>query len=162
LLSPHILRLFHTGVPQILLNLPHIILSKLLLRILRAHTRRYNNIFARIPVNRRGNTLLIRKLQRINDPQHLACVPSSRGGVGHSQPDLLGGVDDEDRSNRKCDAAVLGKIVEVVLRNHVVQESNVAVGIGYDGEGDVGVSHFVDVFNPAVVRGQIVCALRAC
>lgn len=34
-----------------------------------------------------------------------------------------------------------------------------AVGIGNDGEGDLGVADFVDVFDPFVVRGEVVGAL---
>jgi hypothetical protein len=66
----------------------------------------------------------------------ITCVPSSRRGVSHRKTNLLGWVDNEDGSNRKGDAAVLGKVVQVVLRDHVVEEGNVAVGIGNDGEGD--------------------------
>jgi hypothetical protein len=156
----HINRLFpHVRIPQILLNLPHIPLSKLLLRILRAHTRRHNNILAHIPVDRRRNALLVRQLQAVNHPQHLARIAPRRRRVRHGEPDLLRRVDDEHRADSECDAAVLGEVVEVVLRDHVVQEGDVAVGVGDDGELDGGVGGFVDVADPAVVGGKVVGAL---
>lgn len=34
-----------------------------------------------------------------------------------------------------------------------------AVGIGDDGELDVGVTDFVDVFDPLVVGSEVICAL---
>jgi len=158
---PHIFHLFpDIRIPQILLDLPHVVLPKLLPCILSAHTRRHNDILTRIPIDRGRNALLIRELQSINYSQHLTRIAARRSRVGHSQADLLGRVDYEDRANGKRDTTVLGEAVKVVLRNHIVQEGNMAVGISDDGEGHLGVADFVDVFDPFVVRGEVVGALR--
>jgi hypothetical protein len=103
--------LSYIGVPEVLLHFPHVVLSKLLLCILRAHTGRYNDILTSSPVDRGRNTLLVRELQSINDSQYLACVPSRTCRIRHCQANLLVGVNDEDRSDRERDTAVLGQVV---------------------------------------------------
>lgn len=138
-------------VPQVLLHLPHIPLSKFLLRIFRANARRDNHVLSSRPVDRRRNALLVRQLQGINNPQHLRSVPSRRRRVRHSEADLLFRVNDKDRANGECNAAFLSQAIEVVLRDHVVEKGDVAVCVGDDGELNGGVGSLVDVFDPFVV-----------
>jgi hypothetical protein len=152
--------LANVGVPQVLLDLPHIILSKLLLRVLSAHAWWHNDILSGTPVDGSSNALLVRKLKSIDDAEHLRRVAASACWICHRQADLLGRVDDEDRADRESDTAVFSETIEVVLRYHVVEESNVAVGIGDDWEGNLSVGDFIDVFDPVIVRSKIICALR--
>ena len=152
-------RLFaNIGKPQIRLYLPNI--AKLLPRILGAHTRRHNNIIPHRPVNRRNNTLLITSLQTINHPQHFRGVAASASRIVHLEPDLLGRVDNEDGADGKRDA-LRSDVVQVVLRNHIVQESDFAIGVGDDGKFDGGVLCLVDVVYPLVVRAEVVGALQS-
>jgi hypothetical protein len=104
---------------KIRLQLPHILLPKLLLRVRSAHARRHNHILALLPINRRHNALLVARLQTINHAQHFGRVPACRRRVHHGQADLLGRVDDEDRANGEGDAAFFGEAVDVLLRDHV-------------------------------------------
>jgi hypothetical protein len=119
--------------PQVRLNLPNIILPKLLLRICRANGRRHNDIFPRRPVNRRSNALLITRLQRINHTQHLGGIATCRGGIHHGETDFLGRVDDEHGADRKGDA-LLVYVGQVLLVHHVVQPCDLAFRVCDDGE----------------------------
>ena len=53
----------------------------------------------RNPIYWSSDLVLVTRLQRVNHPQHLGSVAASRGGIGHDETDLLGGVYDEDRSD---------------------------------------------------------------
>jgi hypothetical protein len=144
---------------KIRLQLPHILLPKLLLRVRSAHARRHNHILALLPINRRHDALLVARLQTINNAQHLGGVPAGRGRVHHGQADLLGRVDDEDRANGEGDAAFFGEAVDVLLRDHVVEPGDGAVGVGDDGELKGCVVDFVDVGDPFGVGGEVVGGL---
>lgn len=150
----------HLSKPQIGLELPNILLSKLLLRVRSANARRHNHILALLPVNRSDNTLLVTHLQTVNHAQHLGRVPAGRSRVHHAQADLLGRVDHEDGADGECDAAFLGQAVDVGLRDHVVEPGDGAVGVGDDGEFEGCVVDFVDVGDPLGVGGEVVGALN--
>jgi hypothetical protein len=150
----------HLSKPEVRLQLTHILLSELLLRISRADTRRNNNILSLLPVNRRNNALLVAHLQTVNDTQHFGGVPARGRRVHHAQTDLLGRVDDEDGANGESDSALFGEAVDVLLRDHVVEPGDVAVCVGDDGEFKGCVVDFVDVGDPFGVRGEVVGALR--
>lgn len=94
--------------------------------------------------------MLVGGLQGINDTEDLGGVTASGGGVGHDETDLLGGVDDEDGADGQSHA--LGVDVGgVLVVDHVVLVGDLALGVGDDGELEVGASDLVDVLDPAVV-----------
>lgn len=68
-------------------------------------------------------------------------------------------IDDKDSSDCESDSFLLGEGIEVVLRYHVVEECDFAIGVGDDGKLDRGGTDFVDVGDPLVVRGEVVRAL---
>lgn len=146
-------------VPQIRPQLPYIPLAKLLLAVRRADRWRQNNILSRFPVNRRRDPPLITQLQAFNHPQYLRRVTSCAGWVHHRQTNLLGGVDDEDRTDRERNATLFGEGVEIGLRDHVILVRDAAVRVGDDREGDGGGGELVDVVDPLVVRTEVVCRL---
>jgi len=145
--------------PEVRLQLTHVLLAKLLLRVRSAHTWRHNNVVSLLPVNRRDNTLLVAHLQAVNHTQHLGRVPARGRRVHHAQANLLGRVDDEDGADGESDSALFGQAVNVLLRDHVVEPGDVAVCVGDDGELESGVVDFVDVRDPFGVRGEVVGAL---
>ena len=142
--------------PQVRLNLLNI--SKLLPRIFGAHAWWHNNVIANRPVDRRNDTLLVTSLKRINHPQHFCRVATSASRVVHLESDLLGGVDDEDGADSEGNSLLLD-VVKVILRDHVVEESDLAVGVGDDGELDGCILRLIDVVDPLVVRAEVVGAL---
>lgn len=144
------------GVAQVGLQLPD--LAELLLRILSRNRRGHNHVLSDRPVDGSRNTLLIRGLQSVNDTQHLGGVSASRGRVEHGQTDLLGGVDNENGTDGEGNA-LLGNVVKVPLVDHVIEESDFTVGIGDDGELDVGVADLVDIFHPFAVGVKLVGTL---
>lgn len=158
-----IVQLFNTGtlrlglgVTQVGLQLAD--LAELLLRILSRHGGGHDHVLPDRPVDRGRDALLIRGLQSVNNTQHLGGVSASRGRVEHSQTDLLGGVDDENGTDGERNA-LLGDVVKVPLVDHVIEESDFTVGIGDDGELNVGVADLVDVFHPLTVGVKFVGTL---
>ena len=135
---------------QVLLDLPDI--AKLLPRILSGDTGRYDDVLALLPIDRCRNTLLISCLQAVDDPKDLCSVPARARGVRHCEANLLRRIDNEDRTDCKSDATVLLKRVEVVLRDHIVEKSDVAICVSDDWELYRGVGRLVDVVDPLVVR----------
>jgi len=97
-------------------------IPKLLLRLLRTHRHRHDQIVPNLPVNRARQSQLIRRLQTINHTQHLGAVAASARGVCHAQPDLLVGVDDEDGAD--CEDHVFG--AGCGFGEHVVLVGNVS------------------------------------
>ena len=150
----------HLSKPKIRLQLPHVLLAKLLLRIRSAHARRNNHILALLPINRRDDALLVARLQAVNDAQHLGGVPARGRRVHHAQANLLGRVDDEDGADGESDSALFGQAVDVLLRDHVVEPGDGAVCVGDDGELQRGVVDFVDVRDPFGVGGEVVGGLE--
>lgn len=132
--------------------------AKLLLGILSRNRRRNNNIVTREPVNRASNAVLFGGLEGINNTENLSSVTTSRSGVGHDQTDLLAGVDDEDGADGQRHA--LGVDVGgILVVNHVVGVGDLALGVGDDGELELGAGYFVDVLDPGVVGFDAVGAL---
>jgi hypothetical protein len=147
----------NVGESQVRLDLLDI--SKLLPRIRGAHARWHDNVISDVPVDRRDNTLLVTSLQAVDNPQDFCGVTTGARRVVHLQPDLLGGVNDEHRADGERNALLLD-VVEVVLSNHVVEEGNLAVSVGDDGELDSGVLCLVDIVDPLVVGAEVVGALE--
>lgn len=117
-----------------------------------------DDIVTLLPVNRCHDALLVARLQGVNHTEDLSRVAASGRGVHHGETDLLVGVDDEDGPDGEGDA-LLGDVVQVALVDHVVQEGDLSVSIGDDGELQVGGRDFVDVLNPLAVGAEVVGAL---
>lgn len=149
--------LLDLSVPQVGLDLAN--LAELLLRIRGADRGGNDHIVTDLPVNRGSDTLLVTGLKRIDDTQHLGRVTTSRGGIHHGQTDLLARVDDEDRANGESNA-LLVDVVQILLVDHVIQEGDLAVRIGDNGELHIGRGDFIDVFDPFVVRANVIGALE--
>ena len=125
-------------------------LTKLLLRILSRDGRRNDNIITRQPVNRASDTVLISRLEGINHTENLGGVTAGRGRVGHDQTDLLGRVNDEDGADGEGHA--LGVDVGgILVVDHVVGVGDLALGVGDNGELEVGAIDLVDVLDPGLV-----------
>lgn len=75
--------------------------------------------------------------------------------IHHGQSDLLLRVDDEDGADGKNNVLA----IQITLVDHVVEESDFPVGIGNDGELEVGVGELVNVLDPLVVRTKIIGTL---
>lgn len=147
------------GVAQV--RLDHTDIAELLLRVFGGDGRGNNDIVPDIPIDGGRDALLVGCLQGINHAQDLRGVAASRRGIQHGETNLLGGVNDKDGADGKGNA-LLGKVVQVLLGNHVVEEGNLAVSIGDDGELEVRVGDFIDILNPLVVRAEVVGALQGC
>lgn len=116
---------------------------------------RNDNIITGQPVDGAGNAVLLGGLESINDTENLSSVAAGRGGVGHDQTDLLGGVDDEDGADGQ--SHTLGvNVGGVLVVNHVVQVGDLALGVGDDGELELGAGDLIDVLDPTVVRFNVV------
>lgn len=123
------------GIAEVWLNLAN--LTELLLCVGGRHRRRNNNIIANLPVNWGGHALLVSSLQGIDHAQDLCGVTAGRSGVHHSQTDLLAGINNEDGADGERDT-LLVNVVQVLLINHVVEESHLTIGISDDWELYVG------------------------
>lgn len=144
------------GVAQVGLDHPHV--TELLLRILRRDGRGNNDILADSPVNRSSDTLLVSSLEGIDHSEDFRSVAAGRGWVQHNQTNLLGRVDDKDGTDRERNA-LLGNGIDIALIHHVVQEGDLAVGIGNNGELDVGVGNLIDVLDPSAVGAEVIGTL---
>lgn len=89
-------------------------------------------------------------------------VTTGGGGVGHDQTDLLGGVNDEDGADGQSQALGVN-VGGVLVVNHVIGVGDLALGVGDDGELQLGagglvaiLDHLVDILDPAVVALGIV------
>ena len=102
------------------------------------------------PIDRGGYTSLISGLERVNDPENLSCVTSSRGRVGQGQADLLGRVDDEHGADGEGDALAV-HIFQILSIDHVVEEGDLALSICDDWEFELSRGDFVDVLDPLLV-----------
>jgi hypothetical protein len=152
-------------------------IAELLLGILSGHGRRDDDIITRQPVDGSGNTLLVGELESVDDTEDLSGVTAGRGRVGDDEADLLVGVNDEYGTDGQgqswklvSTSRLLQKMVEkrtlrvniggVIVVNHVIQVGNLALGVGYDGELEVGAGDLVNVLDPLVVRLDAIGALQ--
>lgn len=136
-------------------------LAELLLGILGGDGGRDDDVVTREPVDGAGDTVLVGGLESIDDTEDLGGVTAGGGGVGHDQTDLLARVDDENGADGQSHA--LGVDVGgVLVVDHVVLVGDLALGVGDDGEGELGAGDLVDVLDPGVVRLGAVGALARC
>lgn len=132
-------------------------LAELLPGILSRDGRGDDNIITGEPVDGAGDTVLLGGLQSVNDTEDLGGVAAGGGGVSHDETDLLGGVNDEDGADGQSHA--LGVDVGgVLVVDHVVGVGNLALGVGDDGELELGAGNLIDVLDPAVVGLDMVGA----
>lgn len=128
----------------------------LLLGVLVLDGRRDDDILSSLPVNRSNQASSVVELKRVKDSQNLGGVSAGGSRVGDEQTDLLGGVDDEDRSDSESDTLV--DVLKAGLVNHVVQEGDLSLGVGDNGEikGLAGSRRVLNVLDPVLVRLQVV------
>jgi len=119
------------SIAKVRLKLPDVV--ELLLCILCRDCRRHDNILANLPVDGCSNAFLVGSLERVDNSKNLGAVSASACRVHHRQTDLLLGVDDKDGADREGNA-LLGCVVEILLVDHVIQEGNLSVVVGDDGE----------------------------
>lgn len=112
-----------------------------------------------LTVDGRGDAVLVARLQTVEDAQDLGRVAAGRGRVAQDKTDRLLGVDDEDGADGEGNTTVLLQRFKIVLRDHVVEVGDVAVGVSDDGKLDGGLRRLVDVFDPFVVRAQVIGTL---
>jgi hypothetical protein len=124
-------RLLDLSIAEVRLELSNVV--ELLLCILCRDCRGDNDILTDLPVDGSSNALLVGCLERVDNSEDLGAVSASAGRVHHGQADLLLGVDDKDGTDREGNA-LLGCVIQILLVDHVVQEGNLSVVIGDDGE----------------------------
>lgn len=125
-------------------------LTELLLGVLGGDGGRDDDIITGQPVDGGGDTLLVGELESVDDTQNLGGVTASGGGVGQDETDLLGGVDDEDGTDGQSQALRVD-VGGVLVVDHVVLVGDLALGVGDDGELQLGAGDLIDVLDPAVV-----------
>ena len=94
--------------------------------------------------------MLVSQLQGVDDSENFLRVTTSRSRVVDDSTDLLLGINEEDSADRQSHA--LGVDVGgILVIDHVVQVCDLAGLVCDDGEGKVGFSDFVDIFDPFLV-----------
>ena len=63
-----------------------------------------NHVVTGHPVDRGGDPVLVARLQRVNNTEHLGRVAASGRGIGEYESDGLLGVNDEHRADRESNA----------------------------------------------------------
>lgn len=134
-----------------------------------------NDVILWDPVDGRGDAVLVAGLERVEHPQHLGRVATSRGWVCQDQTDRLLGVDDEDGADGESNA--LGVDVGCVLvvnparqirtmspqgagksvYSHVVGQRDLPLLIANDGELERGARKLLNVLDPSLVGLDCVC-----
>ena len=133
------------------LRLDNADVTELLLSVLSGDGRGDDNVVTREPVDGAGDTVLVSGLQSVDNTEDLSGVTASGGGVGHDETDLLAGVDDKDGADGQ--SLALGVDVGgVLVVNHVVGVGDLALGVGDDGELELGAGNLVNILDPGVVR----------
>lgn len=118
--------------------------------------RRMNdNIITLLPVTRSSDTVLITQLKRVNDTQDFIKVTTSRGRVRQDQTDGLLGVNDEHGANSEWNTLVVN-VGGILMIQHVIKSSDLAISISNDGEVELNVANIVDISNPLFVITELV------
>lgn len=147
------LLLLQGGVSEVRLDNADI--TELLLGVLSGDGGRDDDVITGQPVDGSGDTVLVGGLESINDTEDLGGVTASGGGVADDQTDLLLGVDNEDGTDGESDA-LLVDVGGVIVVNHVVEVGDLALGVGDDGELEVGAGNLVNVLDPLLVGVDVV------
>lgn len=94
--------------------------------------------------------MLVASLKRVDNTEDLSSVTASGGGVGEDGADGLLGVNDEDGTDGEGNA--LGVDVGgVLVVDHVVGKSDLALLVADDGELEGRAADLVNVLDPAAV-----------
>lgn len=94
--------------------------------------------------------MLVTSLQRVQHSQDLSGVSTGRSWVRQDQSDLLGWVNDENRSDGELNTLVVD-VGGILVVNHVVSVSNLSLWVGNDWEGQLRASDLVNVLDPSLV-----------
>lgn len=124
--------------------------TELLLSILGGDRRGDDNIITGEPVDGGGDAVLVSGLKSIDNTENLSGVTAGRGRVGHDETDLLVGVDDEDRADGQSETLGVN-VGGVLVVNHVIGIGDLALGVGNDGEGELGAGNLIDILDPELV-----------
>lgn len=159
------------------LRLDNANVTELLLGVLSGHGGRDDDIITGQPVDGGGDTVLVGGLEGVNNTEYLSSVTASGGGVGDDQTDLLLGVNNEDGADGESNAYLKSayersqwnQSVEVhtlrvdvggvIVVDHVILVGNLALGVGDDGELQVGARNLIDILDPLSVGLKAVGAL---
>lgn len=77
----------------------------------------------------------------------------------YSQTNLLAWINDKHGTNRESNSLLID-VVQILLINHVVQESDFTICIRDDRKSNICLGDLVDVFDPAAVAIEIIGALQ--
>lgn len=81
--------------------------------------------------------MLIPRLQRVNDAQHLGGIPAGRGWVREDKSDGLLGVYDEDAADREGDT-LLVNVGRILVVQHIIGIGHFALFVANDRESEIG------------------------
>src|SRR3546814_7879791 len=90
---------------------------------------RDDRILACAPVSRRGDTVLISELKRIDGAKNFIEIPAHAHGIGHGETDLLIRIDNEDRTDRRS--------LALVRVDHVVEFGDLEISVRYDWKDQI-------------------------
>lgn len=114
-----------------------------------------DDLVALLPVDWGRNPVLVADLQGINDPQDLIEMTTSACRVRDLEADHLLRVDDKNVTNGERDSLRID-VCGVQGVKHVVLGRDFAIFVADNGEVDRGFANLVDVFDPSIVRGNVV------
>ena len=103
------------------------------------------------PIYRRGNPLLIPRLQTIHHPQDLCRIPARTRGIAQYQANRLLRINNKHAPDGKR-YALLIHIRHILMIQHIIQIRHLPLLIPDDGETESGAGDFVNVLDPAGVR----------
>jgi len=102
-------------------------LNEFLLDDLRILDRwRDDDILAALPVARRYHVEIVGELQRVDHTQDLGEIAPSAGWISDHEPDVLRGIDDQERSH--------GRRAAGIGMNQIVQLADLLIDVGNDRE----------------------------
>ena len=94
--------------------------------------------------------MLVTSLERVDNAQDLGGVTASAGRVREDGADGLLGVDDEDRADGESNALGVN-VGGILVVNHIVGKSNLALLVANDRELQLGAGDLIDVLDPALM-----------
>jgi len=109
-----------------------------------------NDVVTRDPVDGGGDTVLVASLERVDNTENLSGVAASRCGVREDKADGLLRVNDEDGADGERNALGID-VGGILVVQHVVEVSDLAVLVADDGEAQLAAGNLIDVLDPAFV-----------
>ena len=110
-----------------------------------------------MPVDRSSDPFSVTSLQAVDRAENLGGVAAHGGGVEHGQSNFLIRINDEHGADGEGDALLID-IGQVLCVDHIIQPRHFPIGISDDGKLQVGAGDVVDIFDPLLVRRQIIGA----